>query len=206
MTVGLVGVEGPDHVRVVEPADQPHLPLEPGDDPLVGHDLRRDDLQRHHPAHELMVGLVDPAHRPRTRADRGSRTCPPAARATCRPGTAGSDIRSITGRGPAVGPATATRWDIRPRGLEIGPRGTAFPRARPSCGSPAGGRKARRRPPSICCRKSPRRCTPHRWAGPEHMSINRRGGPSPIIAISRTFHHTTSGAPDSRTKFSLQPG
>ena len=59
----LVGVEGPYHVGMIEPADQLHLALKPGDDPIVRGDLRRDDLERDHPVHHDMMGLVDSAHR-----------------------------------------------------------------------------------------------------------------------------------------------
>ena len=61
----LVGVERPDDVRVVEHPDEFHLALEAGDDAGVRDDLGGDDLERDRPAHQLMLGLVDPAHRPR---------------------------------------------------------------------------------------------------------------------------------------------
>ena len=51
---------------MVEPADQFHLALEPRDDPLVRDDLRGDDLDRDDAVHHLVMGLVHPAHRPRT--------------------------------------------------------------------------------------------------------------------------------------------
>ena len=64
----LVRVEGADHVRVIEPADQLHLPVEPGDRAGLRRDLRGDDLQGDEPAHQPVLGLVDPTLR--ARADR----------------------------------------------------------------------------------------------------------------------------------------
>ena len=61
--VDLIGVEGADDVGMIEPADQLHLALEPGDHSLVRGDLRRDDLERDGPVHHRVMGLVDPAHR-----------------------------------------------------------------------------------------------------------------------------------------------
>ena len=66
--VDLVGVEGTHDVGMVEPADQLHLALKPGHDPLVRRDLRRDDLERDHPVHHRVMRLVNPPHRARADA------------------------------------------------------------------------------------------------------------------------------------------
>ena len=59
----LVGVEGPHHIGMIEPTHQLHLPLKPGHHPIVRGDLRGNDLERHHPIHHDMMGLVDAPHR-----------------------------------------------------------------------------------------------------------------------------------------------
>src|SRR4051794_39942193 len=54
---GLIGVESADDVGMIKPAQQPHLPMKPGDRARPGCQMRCDDLESDEAAHELVLGL-----------------------------------------------------------------------------------------------------------------------------------------------------
>ena len=58
-----IGIEGPDHVRVIQSAHQLHLALETGERPGASDVSRLENLQGDDPAHHSVRGLVDLAHR-----------------------------------------------------------------------------------------------------------------------------------------------
>ena len=58
----LVGVIGPDHIGVVEHADDLHFPEESGDGMLGGCTERQHDLEGHDAIHQLMPSLEYATH------------------------------------------------------------------------------------------------------------------------------------------------
>ncbi len=57
-----IGIEGTDHVGVVQAADELHLAPESGERLAIGDASRIEDLQGDDPAHHPVPGLVDAAH------------------------------------------------------------------------------------------------------------------------------------------------